>query len=228
MGAMASAFAHELNQPLGAAMNYLNAVRRWLEQSQDARGPRMLEGTQRALGEVARASQIIQRLRQFIAKGRTERSWERIAKLVEESAGLALVGTAANPVKISLAIPPGLPEVLVDRVQIQQVLTNLIRNAVEAMQESPKREITVTGLVDGAILEIAVADTGPGLAPEVAENLFKPFVTTKAHGMGVGLSICRSIVQSHGGDLVGGPNRGGGTVFRFTLPLKPAEAKPNV
>jgi two-component system sensor kinase FixL len=228
MGAMASAFAHELNQPLGAAMNYLNAVRRWLEQSQDARAPRMLEGTQRAVAEVARASQIIQRLRQFMAKGRTERSWERIAKLVEESAGLALVGTAANPVKISLAIPPGLPEVLVDRVQIQQVLTNLIRNAVEAMQESPKREITVTALVDDAILEIAVADTGPGLAPEVAENLFKPFVTTKAHGMGVGLSICRSIVQSHGGDLIGGPNPGGGTVFRFTLPLKPAEAKPNV
>jgi two-component system sensor kinase FixL len=228
MGAMASAFAHELNQPLGAAMNYLNAVRRWLEQSQDAKGPRMLEGTQRAVAEVARASQIIQRLRQFMAKGRTDRSWERIGKLVEESAALALVGTAANPVKIELMLPPTLPEVLVDRVQIQQVLTNLMRNAVEAMQESPKREITVSGLADDVALEIAVADTGPGIAPEVAENLFKPFVTTKSTGMGVGLSICRSIVQNHGGELKGEPNPKGGTIFRFTLPLKPVEAKANV
>jgi two-component system sensor kinase FixL len=228
MGAMASAFAHELNQPLGAAMNYLNAVRRWLEQSQDAKGPRMLEGTQRAVAEVTRASQIIQRLRQFMAKGRTERSWERIGKLIEESSALALVGTGTKPVRIGLALSPGLPEVHVDRVQIQQVLTNLIRNAVEAMQESPKREINITGTVDDETVEIAVADTGPGIAPEVAENLFKPFVTTKSTGMGVGLSICRSIIQNHGGDLRGETSPAGGTVFRFTLPLKPAEAKPNV
>jgi two-component system sensor kinase FixL len=228
MGAMASALAHELNQPLGAAMNYLNAVRRWLEQSEDAKGPRMLEGTQRAVAEVTRASQIIQRLRQFMAKGRTERSWERIGKLIEESAALALVGAGTKPVRIGLALSPGLPEVHVDRVQIQQVLTNLIRNAVEAMQESPKREINITGTAGAETLEISVADTGPGIAPEVAENLFKPFVTTKSTGMGVGLSICRSIIQNHGGDLRGETRPAGGTVFRFTLPLKPAEAKPNV
>jgi two-component system sensor kinase FixL len=116
----------------------------------------------------------------------------------------------------------------VDRVQIQQVLTNLIRNAVEAMQESPKREINITGTAGAETLEISVADTGPGIAPEVAENLFKPFVTTKSTGMGVGLSICRSIIQNHGGDLRGETRPEGGTVFRFTLPLKPAEAKPNV
>lgn len=218
MGAMASAFAHELNQPLGAAMNYLNAVRRWLEQSAEARAPRMLEGTQRAVAEVTRASQIIHRLRQFIAKGRTERSWEKVGKLIEESAALALVGTADRPVKIHFEIPRGLPAVLMDRVQIQQVLTNLIRNAVEAMAESPKRELAISARAMNEAVEIAVVDTGPGIAPEIANELFKPFVTTKSQGMGVGLSICRSIVQSHGGELRAEPNPAGGTIFRFTLP----------
>lgn len=227
MGAMATAFAHELNQPLGAAMNYLNAVRRWLEQSSEVRAPRMLEGTQRAVAEVARASQIIQRIRQFIAKGRTERAWGKLGKLVEESAALALVGTADRPVNIHLQIPSGLPEVHMDRVQIQQVLTNLIRNAVEAMAESPKREVAVSALAADGTVEIAVADTGPGIAPEVARELFKPFVTTKSTGMGVGLSICRSIVQSHGGELRAEGNPAGGATFRFTLPLNPNETVPN-
>jgi two-component system sensor kinase FixL len=224
MGAMASAFAHELNQPLGAAMNYLNAVRRWLEQSGDARAPRMLEGTQRAIGEVARASQIILRLRQFLQKGKSERSWERFGKVIEEAIALALTGTAHKPVKIDLNIAPGVPEVYMDRVQIQQVLTNLIRNAVEAMDQSPKREISVSVLAANESVEIAVTDTGPGIAPEVAPELFKPFVTTKKSGMGVGLSICRSIVQSHGGDLIAESSPSGGTTFRFTLPLTSDEA----
>ena len=229
MGAMASAFAHELSQPLGAAMNYLSAVRRWLEESAEPRAPRMREGTQRAAAEIARAGQIIQRLRQFIQKGRTDRSWEKVGTVIEEAAALALVGAADRDIKIHIDIAPNLPEAMMDRVQIQQVLTNLIRNAVEAMANMPKRRLTVTGRpVAAEAIEVAVADTGPGIAPEVAKDLFKPFVTTKATGMGVGLSICRSIVQSHGGELKVEPNPAGGTIFRFTLPLQPAEPAPNV
>jgi two-component system, LuxR family, sensor kinase FixL len=229
MGAMASAFAHELSQPLGAAMNYLNAVRRWLEESSEARAPRMREGTQRAAAEIARAGQIIQRLRQFIQKGRTDRSWERVGTVIEEATALALVGAADRDIKIHIEIAPNLPEAMMDRVQIQQVLINLIRNAVEAMANMPKRRLTITGRpVAAEAVEIAVADSGPGIAPEVARDLFKPFVTTKPTGMGVGLSICRSIVQSHGGELKVEPNPGGGTIFRFSLPLQPAEPQPNV
>lgn len=229
MGAMASAFAHELSQPLGAAMNYLGAVRRWLEESTEARAPRMREGTQRAAAEVARAGQIIQRLRQFIQKGRTDRAWEKVGTVIEEAAALALVGAADRNIKVHIDIAPNLPEAMMDRVQIQQVLTNLIRNAVEAMANMPKRRLTITGRpVTAEAVEIAVADTGPGIAPEVAKDLFKPFVTTKATGMGVGLSICRSIVQSHGGELKVEQNPAGGSIFRFTLPLQPAEPQPNV
>ena len=229
MGAMASAFAHELSQPLGAAMNYLNAVRRWLEESTEARAPRMREGTERAVAEVARAGQIIQRLRQFIQKGHTERAWEKLGPVIEEAAALALVGAADRAVKIRIEIAPDLPAALIDKVQIQQVLTNLIRNAVEAMAASPKRDLTITcAPTKAGAVEIAVKDTGPGIAPEVAKDLFKPFVTTKSTGMGVGLSICRSIVQSHGGELRAEANPSGGSVFRFTLPLKPADSGPNV
>jgi two-component system sensor kinase FixL len=228
MGAMASAFAHELSQPLGAAMNYLNAVRRMLEGSTGPQAPRTLEGTQRAIAEIARAGQIIQRLRQFIQKGRTERSWERLGKVIEESSALALVGAADRAINIRFDIPADLPAVLVDRIQIQQVLTNLVRNAIEAMAESPRRDLTIRACAarDG-IVEISVVDTGPGIAAEVAANLFKPFVTTKSAGMGVGLSICKSIVEAHEGELRTAPNPEGGTIFRFTLPLTPGDATPH-
>jgi two-component system sensor kinase FixL len=226
MAAMASAFAHELSQPLGATMNYLNAVRRMLDEAGGAGIQRPLDGTQRAIAEVARAGEIIRRLREFIQKGRTERSWEQLGRVVEEASALALVGTADRSLKIRFDIPSDLPPVHIDRVQIQQVLTNLVRNAVEAMYESGTRELTISAAVDGGhTVEVAVADTGPGIAPEVARNLFKPFVTTKENGMGVGLSICKSIVQAHDGELRAESNPKGGTIFVVSLPLTSAEAK---
>jgi two-component system sensor kinase FixL len=228
MGAMASAFAHELSQPLGAAMNYLNAVRRMLEEGAGPQAPRSLEGTQRAIAEIARAGQIIQRLRQFIQKGRTERSWERLGKVIEEASALALVGAADRAINIRFDVDADLPPVFVDRIQIQQVLTNLVRNAVEAMAESPRRDLAILASAGrGGIVEIAVVDTGPGIAAEIAANLFKPFVTTKAEGMGVGLSICKSIVQAHEGELWTEPNPEGGAIFRFTLPLAPDDTTPH-
>lgn len=228
MGAMASAFAHELSQPLGAAMNYLNAIRRMLEEAGGPQTRRALEGTQRAIAEIERSGAIIQRLRQFIQKGRTERSWEQLGKVVEEACALALVGTSDRAVNIRFDIPADLPPVIMDRVQIQQVLTNLVRNAIEAMAGSPTRNLTITvSSRGGEKVEVAVIDSGPGIAPAVAANLFKPFVTTKESGMGVGLWICKSIVQAHDGELRAETNPAGGAIFAFTLPLKPGGAAAN-
>jgi two-component system sensor kinase FixL len=219
MTVMASAFAHELGQPLGAAMNYLNAVRRMIGDSCAPNAARMLEGTTRAAAEVARAGDIIHRIRDLIQRGRTERSWEHIGKLVEESAGLALVGAAEKGVRIWFNIDSDLAPALVDRMQIQQVVTNLIRNAVEAMTDSTQRELTISAVaLSGGGVQVAVGDTGPGIAPEIAERMFTPFTTTKSSGMGVGLSICRSIINAHGGELQVHSSPGSGATFRFTLP----------
>ena len=115
---------------------------------------------------------------------------------------------------------PNLPQVLIDKIQIQQVLLNLMRNAIEAMEVTERRELTIASeMEEDARVWISIVDTGPGIAPEIADRLFQPFVTTKAHGMGVGLSICRSIIEEHGGKLAVEPNPTGGTTFRFSLPV---------
>jgi len=153
-----------------------------------------------------------------VARGETDRQPENLAKLVEEASALALVGAKETGAKVSFAFDPTVGLVLVDRIQIQQVILNLVRNAIEAMQDVEKRELEVsTQWIDPEFVEITVSDTGPGIAPEIAEKLFQPFMTTKPHGMGVGLSISRTIVEAHGGRLWAVPNPGGGTVFHLTL-----------
>jgi two-component system, LuxR family, sensor kinase FixL len=221
MGQMASALAHEVNQPLSAATNYLEAGRRLLARGGGPATERVHGIFNAAAGQVERAADLVRRLREFGRKGESERRPESIGKLIDEAAALALIGARDSGIKVQLRIAPQLPEVAVDRVQLQQVLVNLIRNAVEAM-ESERRELTVSAAPDddGGVA-IRVADTGPGLAPEVAERLFQPFVTTKPQGMGIGLSICRAIVEAHGGGLHAEPNPGGGTVFAFSLPAAP-------
>lgn len=221
MGQMASALAHEINQPLAAASNYLQAARRLLGRHDPGQAGRIDEALERATGQVERASQILRRLRIFIKKGEPELQAEDVAELIEEGSAIALVGARDRGVTVHLRAAPQLPPVFVDKIQIQQVIVNLMRNAVEAMEQSPRRELTVeTELAAGADqVTVRIIDSGPGLAPEVAERLFQPFVTTKAHGMGVGLSICRSIIEGHGGLLVAKPNASGGTVFSFSLPL---------
>jgi len=172
----------------------------------------------KAAGQAVRAGEIIRRLRDFVARGESERRVESVRKLVEEAGALALVGAKDSGIRIRFAFDPAVDLVLADRVQIQQVLLNLMRNAIEAMEDSPKRELVIAAKVaEGDMLEISVADTGPGIAPEVSAQLFQPFFTTKPHGMGVGLSISRTIVEAHGGQIAVAPNPGGGTVFRFTL-----------
>lgn len=218
LGEMASALAHELNQPLSAIGNYLMGSRKLL-QREDVPVDRIAEAVDKAGKEALRAGEIIRRLRDFVARGETERRLESLPKLMEEASALALVGAKDLGVRVRYDFDPQVERVLVDKVQIQQVLLNLIRNALDAMQESAARElaIAVHGSADG-MATIGVADTGPGIRDEVASQLFAPFITTKPTGMGVGLSICRTIVEAHGGRIWAEANPGGGALFRFTLP----------
>ncbi len=142
-----------------------------------------------------------------------------MAKIIDEASALSLVGTRSQGVRVRLRIDADTPAAYIDKVQIQQVLFNLMRNAIEAMADSTRREVEIfAARSDGDMVEVRVADTGPGLSAQVRARLFQPFVTTKPDGLGVGLSICRSIIESHGGQLSAEDNREGGTVFRFTLP----------
>ncbi len=217
MGQMAAGLAHEVNQPLTAAANYLQAGRRLLGNAESvARAAGILD---QALAQITRAAEIIARLRAFVRRGAGERRPERLAAVIEEAAALALIGAKEQGVQVLLRVMPDLPQVSIDKVQVQQVAVNLLRNAIEAMTGSPRRELTITlePAADGMVA-VHIADTGPGIAPEIAARLFQPFVTTKAQGMGVGLWICRSIVEGHGGRLWAEPNPAGGTIFSFTAP----------
>lgn len=222
VGQMAGALAHELNQPLTAANNYVKAARRLLVSGEAAKIEMVPKVIDEAAAEVLRAGEIIRRLRDFVRSRDTERRIESVVTIVEESSALALTGAGALGVRVSFRFDPAADLAFVDRVQMQQVLVNLMRNALEAMATSNKRELEVTtALVDEETVEIAVADSGPGLAREVAKHLFEPFVSTKPNGMGIGLSICRSIVEANGGRLKSEPNLGGGAVFRFTVAAVP-------
>jgi two-component system sensor kinase FixL len=218
MGEMASTLAHELNQPLTAVASYLNGCRRLLDGTESLHNLMLRDAIDRAADQALRAGQIIRRLRQFVARGETERHVEALPKLIEEASALALVGVKQAGVRVNFDFDPQVGFVLADKIQIQQVVLNLMRNAIEAMQETTRRELTIsTAEQPGDMVEIRVADTGPGIAPEIVSQLFQPFITTKPHGMGVGLSISRTIVEAHGGRLQVEPNPGGGTIFRMTL-----------
>lgn len=219
MGEMASTLAHELNQPLGAIANYTEGCRRLLSHPDPASIAKTIEVLDKTAKQALRAGQIIRRLREFIARGETEKKFEPVARLIEEAGALALVGAREQGISARIVLDPAASSVLADRVQVQQVLVNLMRNAREAMQQSDRRELTVEAKpAEPDFAEIAVSDTGPGIAPEVANRLFEPFVTTKQTGMGVGLSICRTIVEAHGGRLTAERNAEGGATFRLTLP----------
>ena len=220
MGQMGSTLAHELNQPLTAVPAYLGTAQHLLEAN--AGKEKVGAIIERAATQAKRAGTIIHQLREFLGKGQSTRRPEPINKVVEEASALALIGARQLEVRSRLELDPTAPSISVDRVQIQQVLVNLIRNAIEAMIGSDKRELIVCTSAGSESVEISVSDTGPGISDEVGARLFQPFVTTKSSGMGIGLSICRSIVRSHGGDIQARPNPAGtGTTFSFTLPREP-------
>lgn len=224
LGEMASALAHELNQPLAAVANYLKGTRRLLEGGERDSLPTVVEAVDLAMEQALRAGEIIRRLRDFVSRGESVRQIEELPKLIEEASALALVGVKELAIQVNFALDPSANAVFADKIQIQQVLLNLMRNAIEAMQESEVRELVLTTQRrDGDMVEVSVSDTGHGIPPEVAVSLFQPFFTTKANGMGVGLPISRTIIEGHGGRLWVEPNPGGGTVFRMTLPVNVEE-----
>lgn len=231
LGEMGSALAHELNQPLSAIGNYLSGLRRIAHADAPLRMDLVNEAIDKAVEQTLRAGDIIRRLRDFVARGDTERRIENVSRMISEASALALVGAKEHGVRVHYRLDKTVDEIFADRVQIQQVLLNLIRNAMEAMmeQESGPRDLTISSArAPGGMLRISVADTGPGLKPEIAERLFQPFNTSKAAGMGVGLSICRTIVESQGGRIWAEPNRGGGTVFHLTAPTSaPQKEQPD-
>jgi len=225
MGEMASALAHELNQPLAAISNYMKGSRRLLAGSHDPNTAKIENAMDRAAEQALRAGQIIRRLRDFVARGESEKRVESLSKLIEEAGALGLAGAREQNVQLRFTLNPQFDQVLVDRVQIQQVLVNLFRNALEAMAQSPRRElVAVNAGVTDDMIEVAVSDTGTGFHDDVKANLFQTFFTTKDTGMGVGLSISRSIIEAHGGRMWAENNSAGGATFRFTLPAASSES----
>jgi two-component system sensor kinase FixL len=220
MGQIGSALAHELNQPLTAIMNYGKAAARTLEQIDDPRVAKVQQLIGKAVDQTTRAGNIIRNLRGFVEKREAGRHHENLAKIIEEAIALGLVGSADANIKVTVDLDREMPTVLVDKVQVQQVLINLIRNGLDAMQATPNRRLSVRAAIqDGDFALVTVSDSGPGLPEEVADRLFQPFVTTKEHGMGIGLTICQTIVEAHGGLIWFEPNPGGGVSFHFRLPL---------
>jgi two-component system, LuxR family, sensor kinase FixL len=218
MGTLATSLAHELNQPLTAIANYVETARDLLDEP----NPETVEIVREALDECAtqsvRAGQIVRRLRDFISRGETERRVESLSRLISEASALALVGAGERGIEVDVKLGRGTDKVLVDRIQIQQVLLNLIRNAVEAMNGCPTRRLEISSRkAEDGFTEVIIADSGPGLPQEVGERLFEPFVSTKSAGMGLGLSICHTIVTGHGGRIWAEPSSFGGTAFHFTL-----------
>ncbi|HEY2179412.1 MAG TPA: ATP-binding protein [Caulobacteraceae bacterium] len=219
MGEMASALAHELNQPLSAISNYLRGGERLLR-NDNPHSP-ALAAMDKAAAQALRAGEIIRRLRDFVVRGESDRNMESLRQLTEEASALGLIGAKELGVTTRFKADTGVDEVFVDKVQIQQVVINLMRNAIDAMRESERRELRVTLSVGPENMAmLSVADSGPGISPRIADQLFQPFVTTKgAQGMGVGLSISRTIIETHGGRIWAEPNPEGGAIFRFTVPM---------
>jgi two-component system sensor kinase FixL len=217
MGTMASTLAHELNQPLTAVANYMEGVRDLLEKPDPDDLPMIREALQDAAGEAMRAGNIVRRLREFVARGEVDKTIEDLPPLIDEAAKLGLIGAAGKGIEIQFDIAETAP-VLVDKVQIQQVLINLMRNAIDAVADSDDRRLLIAARQEApSVVQLTVSDTGHGMAPEIVENLFQAFNSTKSEGMGLGLSICRTIVEANGGRIWMEPREGGGTSFHFTL-----------
>ena len=216
MGEMAGTLAHELNQPLTAITSYNGAARRLVERG--AEPERIVELLQKASDQALRARDVIARVRAHVAGGELSPAPQSLSRMFDEAIVLSRVARGPQDMDVRCHLEPAADKVLADQVQIQQVMLNLLRNAAEAMADSPRRELDVVGrcLEDGMV-QVSVSDTGPGIAPQVLERLFQPFVSGKHDGMGVGLSISRNIVEAHGGRMWADRSANGGAAFHFTL-----------
>jgi two-component system, LuxR family, sensor kinase FixL len=224
LGTLASSLAHELNQPLTAIANYCEGAAALLDAGPDAEQLEMAREALRDTAEQAiRAGEIVRRMRDFLSHGETEHREESLSRIITEANALALVGSREHDIDVQVRFDPDAERVFVDRIQIQQVLVNLIRNAIESMLDSTFRSLTISTQAGPRFLTVSIEDTGSGISETLAPQLFQPFVTSKQGGMGIGLSICRTIIESHGGRIGFEAGDDGGTVFRFTLPKAEVE-----
>lgn len=221
LGEMAAGIAHEINQPLTAISNYADAARRRVS-SANAEPAKLLSSLEKVSEQAQRAGEVIRRLRSLVKKGESKRDLADINDLIRDTVKLAAVDARIHDIGIEIDLNEQVPVVYVDPIQIQQVILNLLRNAVDATVESgsPERIVRAeTMVVDDALVEVAVKDSGSGISDEAAQKLFSPFFTTKKAGMGMGLSISHSIINSHGGHLWFSRHAEGGSTFHFTLPI---------
>jgi two-component system sensor kinase FixL len=221
MGEMATGIAHEINQPLTAIASYAQACIRLLGDEDARHDDEVQDALEQISRQAMRAGEVIRRLRTFVRKGENKRTPHDLNALVSEVERLAEVDAKLHGAKLRLELGESLPGVLVDGVQIQQVLLNLIRNGLEAMEEAGVTDepVIVRTERNGNEIEVSVIDSGVGLKPEDEDSLFNPFHTTKKTGMGMGLSISRSIIMSHGGRMWFTRNAERGTTFHFSLPI---------
>lgn len=218
LGQVSAGIAHELNQPLAAMQNYAAAAKRLIDRGD---GVAASQAIAKSCDQATRAGEIIQRMRDFVEKRDTNKKRDDVNVIIREAAALGLIGAKAIGIETRYDLAPGLPPVIADRVQIEQVLVNLLHNAMDAMAEVPERVMTLSSRQSASAVEITIDDTGQGIPEAVVHNLFQPFVTTKKTGMGIGLSISKSIVEAHGGEIFAEPNPGGGTRFCVRLPPAP-------
>jgi C4-dicarboxylate-specific signal transduction histidine kinase len=222
MGEMASSLAHELNQPLSAIANYCaGCVKRM--QAGNYKFDDLLSAMQKASDQAERAGKIIRRMRDMVKKSDPNRQPIALAELLDEARAFADIEAQRTSTQIVVDLPENLPKIVVDRIMIEQVLLNLIKNGIEAMHDTPveRRRLNISARqIDERMLQVEIADNGHGLAEEDVEKIFAPFYTTKQEGMGIGLAICRSIIEFHQGHLWVEARREGGTVFRFTVPIE--------
>jgi two-component system sensor kinase FixL len=217
LGEMATSIAHEINQPLTAAASLAGAAALLLARSRpdiDEARP-MLDD---AVGEIRRASEIIRNMRDFVKKRKTARRRQDVNKVVEDAAAISLIGASDDGIEVSLQLGQDVGLADFDRLQIQQVLANLIRNAVDAMKGAPHRRLNISTIRRNGSVEISVADTGCGVPDEMKARIFEPFVSGKEDGVGVGLSISRSIIDAHQGEILFADNTPSGAVFTVRLP----------
>jgi C4-dicarboxylate-specific signal transduction histidine kinase len=219
MGELTASLAHEINQPIAAAATDAKTCLRWLAREQPDIGEAR-ESATRMVNAITRAADIISRLRQLFKKGAPQTNLLDVSEVIQEMVVLLRGEASRHSVSIFTELSEDLPRVVADRVQLQQVLMNLMLNGIEAMQDTKtERQLTIRSLMaERGQLLISVTDTGVGVSPEQAEHIFNAFFTSKAQGTGMGLSISRSIVESHGGRMWATPNSGHGATFSFTLP----------
>lgn len=229
LGEISSMVAHEVNQPLSASGTYLEVARELLASGRKDTLPGGLKAIEQAAAQIRRVGDTVRRIRDFARKKTPDLALEDVNRIIEEANAIAAVGTKAKHIRTIFDLSSAQPETWVDRIQIQQVVMNLVRNAIDAMTDHDRRELILQSRInETGLIEVSVIDSGPGVTEAVAKRLFTPFMTTKEGGTGLGLAICRTIVEAHGGKLWHEKSPLGGASFKFTLPVNSkSDVKPH-